>query len=124
VVHYFCEKKTDDYYNLWLNLVDLVPYVIDCWVDNIRLVYDNNTRRTLNSPGVDIRIPGFGNTSTIEYVDPSQVSVSGYFNVLVQNLVKLGYDRGKTLRGAPYDFRRAPRKFNHHHISLSKQVDS
>ena len=96
---------------MWLNLADLVPYVIDCWVDNIRLVYDNVTRKTSNSPGVDIRVPGFGNTSTIEYVDPSRVSFTGYYNILVNALIGFGYERGKNLKGAPYDFRKAPSKW-------------
>lgn len=32
VVHYLCDKKTNDYSNIWLNLELLVPYVIDCLV--------------------------------------------------------------------------------------------
>ena len=109
VPHYFCDKKTDEYFNLWLNLALLVPFVIDCWVDNMKLIYDNNTRTTSNSQGVETQVPGLGNTSTVEYVDPSRVPVSGYFNNMVQQLVTdLGYERGVTLRGAPYDFRKAP----------------
>lgn len=107
-VHYFCDKKTTDYYSLWLNLADLVPFVIDCWVDNMKLVYDDKTRTTQSPPGVSIRIPGFGNTSTVEYVDPSQVSVTGYFNILVEEMVKSGYVKGINIRGAPYDFRKSP----------------
>ncbi|CAG2171481.1 unnamed protein product [Oppiella nova] len=108
VPHYFCDKKTDDYFNLWLNLALLVPFVIDCWIDNMKLVYDNTTRTTSNSIGVETQVPGLGNTSTVEYVDPSRVPVSGYFNNLVDQLVKFGYERGTTIRGAPYDFRKAP----------------
>lgn len=32
VVHYVCEKNSNDYFNIWLNLELLVPIVIDCWV--------------------------------------------------------------------------------------------
>lgn len=112
VVHYFCEKSTSDYFNLWLNLELLVPFAVDCWVDNMRLVYNMTTRTTSNSPGVDIRIPGWGNTTSIEYVDPSRVPVTEYFGKLVVALVSDGYERGVSLRGAPYDFRKAPSMYS------------
>ena len=50
-VHYLCTKKALDWFNIWLNLELLVPLVIDCWIDNVSLIYDNVTRTTKNSPG-------------------------------------------------------------------------
>ena len=41
-----------------------------------RLVYNPHNRTTQNSPGVDIRIPGFGGTETVEWLDHSQISLS------------------------------------------------
>jgi hypothetical protein len=32
VVHYICEKVSNDYFSLWLNMELLVPVVIDCFV--------------------------------------------------------------------------------------------
>ncbi|XP_076325381.1 lysosomal phospholipase A and acyltransferase-like isoform X1 [Tachypleus tridentatus] len=106
--HYYCEKKTTEYFTLWLNLELLIPYVLHCWVDNMRLVYNNYTRTTTNSPGVDIIIPGFGNTDTVEWLDPSHVSPSAYFTNIVEYVLPLGYTRGVNIQGAPYDFRKAP----------------
>ncbi|XP_071449019.1 lysosomal phospholipase A and acyltransferase-like isoform X2 [Hetaerina americana] len=82
--------------------------VIDCWVDNMKLIYDEKTRTTSNSPGVDITVPGFGNTSTVEWLDPSQASPSAYFKSIANALVGFGYERGASLRAAPYDFRKGP----------------
>lgn len=45
----------------------------------MRLVYNASTRTTENSPGVEIRIPGFGNSTVVEYLDPSKLSVGTYF---------------------------------------------
>lgn len=32
VVHYICSKKTDYWFDLWLNMELLMPEIIDCWV--------------------------------------------------------------------------------------------
>ncbi|GFX80674.1 phospholipase A2 group XV [Trichonephila clavipes] len=74
-VRFFCAKKTTNYYNIWLNPFNLVPLVIQCWTDNMRLIYNNETRRTTNSPGVDLRVPGFGDTTSMEWLDPQKVAI-------------------------------------------------
>jgi lysophospholipase III len=123
VVHYLCAKKTDDYFDLWLNLELLIPVILDCFVDNMRLVYDNVTRTTSNSPGVDIRVPGFGNTSTVEWLDPSQVSPGAYFKDIVDLLQKSGYQRNVDVRGAPYDFRKGPQELGYFFENLKELVE-
>uniref|UniRef100_A0A915K4A3 Group XV phospholipase A2 n=1 Tax=Romanomermis culicivorax TaxID=13658 RepID=A0A915K4A3_ROMCU len=107
--HIFCFKKTDDYFQLWLNLELLAPLALDCWVDNMKLIYNNKTRTTSNTPGVEIKIPQMGDTFPVEYLDTSNISVSMYFGALVTNAVKeWGYERNRNIVGVPYDFRRAP----------------
>lgn len=80
------------------------------------LKYDNVTRTTSNSPGVEIQIPGFGNSSTVEWIDPSQASPGAYFKDIANALVAQGYVRDVSLRGAPYDFRKGPSM--HHFINV------
>jgi len=108
VVHYVCSKKTDYWFSLWLNMELLVPIVIDCWVDNMRLNYDNVTRKTTNNQGVETRVPDFGNSTSVEWIDPSKASAGNYFASIASSIMKFGYERNVSLRGAPYDFRRAP----------------
>ncbi|XP_060608560.1 phospholipase A2 group XV-like isoform X2 [Ruditapes philippinarum] len=74
----------------------------------MRLEYDNVTRTTRNSPGVDIKIPGFGETKTVEWLDNAKLPFTRYYHDIAQALVSWGYERNVTLRGAPYDFRKAP----------------
>lgn len=31
--HVYCERKTNDWFDLWLNLSLLVPFALDCWVE-------------------------------------------------------------------------------------------
>ncbi|VDK32129.1 unnamed protein product [Gongylonema pulchrum] len=111
VVHYWCAKKSDDFFDLWLNLELFLPGVIGCWADNMKLVYNTTTNRTSDMPGVIIRVPGFGNTSTVEWLDNSKRSEGRYFTDIVEALVPLGYRRGKSIVGAPLDWRRAPSMF-------------
>lgn len=61
-----------------------------------------------NAPGVEARVPGFGTTETIEYLDTQ--NLIAYFKSIVDTLVSLGYERGVSVRGAPYDFRYGPGK--------------
>lgn len=86
----------------------------------MRLVYDNVTRTTSNSKGVEIRIPGFGNTATVEWIDPSHASQGAYFKDIASTLVTLGYERNVSLRGAPYDFRKAPSKLLESLVDLKR----
>ena len=101
----------------------MVPFVIDCWADNMRLEYDNVTRTTRNSPGVDITVPGFGNTTTVEYVDPNNFSIAGYFFAIVKILVSHGYTRGLNIHGAPYDFRRSPTELATYFVQLKDLIE-
>ncbi|XP_013136093.1 PREDICTED: group XV phospholipase A2-like [Papilio polytes] len=123
VVHYICAKTSTDYFNIWLNLELLVPFVIDCWVDNTRLEYDNVTRTTRTPEGVDIRVPGWGDPEPVEWLDPSHDSTGAYFNTIGDALVKEGYVRNVSLRGAPYDFRKAPNENGEFFVKLKTLVE-
>ena len=50
-------------------------------------------------------VPGFGNTSSVECLDGA--CLVRYFKTFVDYFVKRGYQRGKTIRAAPYDWRLA-----------------
>ena len=122
--HYFCELKSKDYFLLWFNLEDVPPYTIDCFVDNIRLVYDNKTKKNFNSPGVDVKIKDFGNTDTVEYLDTDRLSATAYFGPIVDNLVKkLNYKRGLNIMGAPYDWRKAPDELDEFYQNFTKLIE-
>lgn len=40
-----------------------------------RLVYNRTSRATQFPDGVDVRVPGFGKTFSLEFLDPSRSSV-------------------------------------------------
>ncbi|ELK25582.1 Group XV phospholipase A2 [Myotis davidii] len=123
VVHYLCSKKTDSYFTLWLNLELLLPVIIDCWIDNVRLVYNRTSRATQFPDGVDVHVPGFGETFSLEFLDPSKSSVGSYFHTMVESLVSWGYTRGEDVRGAPYDWRRAPNENGPYFLALREMIE-
>lgn len=123
-VHYICDYRTKDYYELWLNLELISPYIIGCLVDNLRLVYNNKTKLTENSPGVDILIKGFGDTDQVEYIDSSKLSATSYYSPIADALVqKAGYERGLNLKGAPYDWRKAPNELHEFYLNMTHLVE-
>ncbi|VDD96086.1 unnamed protein product [Enterobius vermicularis] len=123
VVHYTCSKKTKNYFDLWLNLECFIPIALDCWADNMRLVFNLTDGSTSNMPGVDIRIPGFGSTESIEWLDKSKTSIGRYFTDIVKALVSLGYRRGKDIVGAPFDWRKAPNELTNYYEALRKLIE-
>ena len=80
---------------------------------NNRLKYEPTTGEYVNNRGVETRIPDFGGTSSIEYMDPDTKfsETTDYFYDMVQWFVDKGYTRGKDIVGAPYDWRYSPSKY-------------
>lgn len=107
--NYLCTEHAD-WYTIWVNLEVLVPLLIDCWADNIRLVYDNVTHTTRDPIGVETRVPGWGQTRMVEYLDPMENldPFGSYMWDLVHALVQTGYTRDLNIHSTPYDFRKAP----------------
>ena len=43
--HWWC-SKTSDWYDLWLNINQMLQPEVQCWSDNVALQYDPSTRTT------------------------------------------------------------------------------
>ena len=55
---------------------------------------------------MEIRVPGFGETKTVEYLSTgAELPITAYMNDLADYFVEKGYVRNKTVRAAPYDWR-------------------
>ncbi|XP_031619100.1 group XV phospholipase A2-like isoform X2 [Contarinia nasturtii] len=126
VPHFFCWKN-NDYFDVWLDPTQMVPLEIDCWVDNMKLSYDNVTRKTRNTPGVEFKLPEFGRTEDLEWVDTTPIvdryDYGAYYYSIAHALVDRGYARGYTLFGAPYDFRRGPNENKDWFLRLKELVE-
>lgn len=122
--HIYCWRKSGDYYNIWLNMEELVEPMVNCFVDNMRLSYNVTTRSTSNADGVSVHVPGFGLTHTVETLTPSRLQPNfDYFGSLVEHILPIGYSRGLNVKGAPYDFRRAPNEHEAFLIQLQQMIE-
>uniref|UniRef100_A0A7E4V9W5 Group XV phospholipase A2 n=1 Tax=Panagrellus redivivus TaxID=6233 RepID=A0A7E4V9W5_PANRE len=122
IVHYTCSRSTKDYFDLWLNLESFVPVAIDCWVDNMRLEFNTTLQRSDNSPGVDVRVPDFGTTDSVEWLDPSKASQGNYFAYIADTLVQWGYKKNKNLVAAGFDWRRSPLELDDFYVALKSLI--
>ena len=57
--HWWC-SKTSDWYDLWLNINEMLTFMVDCWKENVALQYDPKTRSTSNAAGGCVSVPGSG----------------------------------------------------------------
>ncbi|CAD5207352.1 unnamed protein product [Bursaphelenchus okinawaensis] len=126
VVHYLCDSKTADYFDLWLDLSSFAPIKVDCWADNMKMVFNETTLTSEDAPGVTVRVPNFGGTDTVEWLDPGQHTYfpGRYFNYIVDALVSWGYTRSKNVIGAPYDWRKSPPELTDYYISLKTLIET
>lgn len=106
--HYFCEAQSD-WTNFWIDVKQLLPYMIDCLIEDFRLEFDPLTNRSHDTDGVQIRVKDPDNISSVEYLNDFHLPSFAYFANLIHRLTtNLGYKRNVNIRGAPYDFRKAP----------------
>ncbi|OQV12159.1 Group XV phospholipase A2 [Hypsibius exemplaris] len=123
VLHRVCPSKTNGWNHIWADFDMLIPALVECWVDNLKLIYNKLTRKTTNQVGVQIRVPGFGDTNTIEYLTKTKLPSSKYFAPIVEMLVGAGYQRGISVRGAPYDFRKSMNEQDDYFSALKTLIE-
>lgn len=75
--------------------------------------FDRNTGQySSSSDEVTVEVPGFGETKTVENLSEefitSLIPLLNYFRDFVNYFVERGYERGKSIRAAPYDWRLGP----------------
>lgn len=70
--HAWCPRYSEST-PMWMAPLQLMPFMMDCWQDNMRLTYNRTTRRTVDTDGVIIRPKLFGDPAGIRYVTSSRL---------------------------------------------------
>ena len=74
-----------------------------------RLSFDRKTGQySSSSDDITVSVPGFGSTETVETMSRGVILTFPYFKEFVDYFVERGYERGKSIRAAPYDWRVGP----------------
>ncbi|XP_078442323.1 alpha/beta-Hydrolases superfamily protein [Wolffia australiana] len=95
----------DGWFRLWFDPIILLRPFTQCFADRMALRYVEELDDFRNVAGVETRVPHFGSTRGLRYLDPGFQSISEYMETLVESLEGIGYRDGDNLYGAPYDFR-------------------
>lgn len=109
-VHWWCTKNSDWQEGFWMSVENFLPFVLDCWIDNMRLEYDPATGFAKSPPGVEVRTGPFGKIETVMSMDSTFTTASSYMDAIIQKLVSMGYESDVNVLAAPYDFRLAPQQ--------------
>ena len=75
--------------------------------------YDRSSGQySSTSDSITVSVSGFGDTYTVERLCGGLITFP-YFDEFVDYFVERGYERGKSIRAAPYDWRLGPGMFNY-----------
>lgn len=102
---YPISKDEQGWFRIWFDSSVLLGPFTKCFAQRMTLHYDPVIDDFCNAPGVETRVPSFGSTDSLRYLDPKIKHVSAYMAPLVESLEEIGYVDGENLFGAPYDFR-------------------
>ncbi|XP_020583313.1 lecithin-cholesterol acyltransferase-like 1 [Phalaenopsis equestris] len=97
--------KRGNWFRLWFDPSVLLAPFTRCFAERMELTYLPTIDDFRNAPGVETRIPLFGSTQSLLYLDPHLKHFTEYMGPLVSALESAGYVDGRNLFGAPYDFR-------------------
>lgn len=120
----WCPLRTN-WFDIYLNVRLLTPLLLDCFVDDLRLLYNGTSRMTHSTLGVEIRAKSFGKLESVSYLSGRHEPETEYFESLVATLARQnGLKRDVNMAGAAYDFRKPPHEMSEYFDDLGKLIES
>jgi len=100
-------SKNADWHIIWVNLNDfVVPGLLQCFLSNTALNFDESSNTFSNAQGVSIRPRDYGGVGGIKWMVPN-LKQGKYFADFIASFEAVGYVVGQNLFAAPYDWRYA-----------------
>lgn len=91
-----------------------------CFLENMKVVV--NGGQLLNHEGVEVRPRDWGGVDGLMFQDMHQ-KIPSYYKHFVETMEKNGWKRGKTLFGAPYDWRYAQLRIDDHYDKMQALIE-
>lgn len=106
---WYCPKSMDDDL-LWIDPKFLVPPRYNCVLQLLQTEFNNETGKVSNKKGVDITVHDFGGEESVQYVDGGFLGFQFFdtYASMLDYYKSNGYEIGRNLFTAPYDWRLAP----------------
>lgn len=105
--HWYCRSRDLQWFLLYIDALDFLPDISDCWLYNMNLSYTSSGGGIYSSPpGVQTRIADYGNLTAVAYLDANHKIPM--WQPYIAALQQLGYTPGLDLVAAPYDWRLGP----------------
>ncbi|KAH7815926.1 putative Lecithin:cholesterol/phospholipid:diacylglycerol acyltransferase [Monocercomonoides exilis] len=95
---------------LWLNFGRTLPGLWQAYKKVLQVNYDPVTETYSSNPNIVTRPVDYGGLKGVDYLDPVVKTVTKMYHPLIRTLQETGYEEGKNLFGAPYDWRLANAK--------------
>eukprot|EP00762_Andalucia_godoyi_P007793 ANDGO_01773.mRNA.1 Lecithin-cholesterol acyltransferase-like 1 len=99
--HWICQKNSD-WELVWFKTIEFIDMqLLECAVFDMFLTWNSTSKEFEGTKGVEVRGKDFGGIEGV-----AQFGQNSYFGLMINYFVSnFGYVAGKSIRGAPYDWR-------------------
>ena len=101
-----CERRKA-WFRSWMMVKDALPWTNECQMSYLHGVWNKQTNKLEDIPGIKTRVPKFGSTYAVDTLCPVILAkrFTQSFHGIIEHYEKMGYKDGVDLMAAPYDWR-------------------
>jgi len=121
-VHLLCPKNKN-WYTLWMNNDNFKLFTFDCWLEDFALYYNASTGKYGNYAGVSVTCPDYGGVEAVYAINPEVPNSTITWAFVTNALYQIGYEAGKDIRAAPYDWRVGPDQYENQFERLKLLIE-
>jgi len=107
--HASCPRKSKDWESGWVEWKKILPLAnFDCLVERFSMHPNEAGDKWTDTPGTEFRVPNWGTVASVDPLSSELGKVIRMYGRTMDILKGIGYEDGKTLLVASYDWRKMP----------------